>query len=257
MAASQERFVVASDNSKFVGRVYDLSIVALHFDSYDDASRHPDVKYVLDVNDRTSLLTSRIESLNHVGDLLWPEKLLSVNMLPISAYEYCNFIQDAFLMRIISVLDCCSLLAVEVLEIDIPPRRTNVASIRKLAPESPCCDKLEKLSNLQNELRIERNIRFHRAEEESLTDDDQVFKIAALFSHRGQGIDGSDRHGRKIDLQEFYRQAIGHLRAKFNLNVEELSRSLDGLYESLSDDFERRFKVKCNEPSAFMAKFKR
>src|SRR6202035_5441054 len=99
----------------------------------------PDAKYALGVNERTSLLTRRVESLNHIGALLWPKKPLSINLLPVPAYDYCNLIHDAFLMRIISVLDCCCLLLVEVLEFDLPPRRSNVANIRKLAPDNPCC----------------------------------------------------------------------------------------------------------------------
>src|SRR4051794_10804333 len=113
MARALKRYIIPSDNSSFVGRIYDLSIVGLNFDSYQEVSKYPDAKYALDVNDRTSLLTRRVESLNHIGDLLWPSKPLPLNLLPVSSYEYCNLIQDTFLMRIISVLDCCCLLLVE------------------------------------------------------------------------------------------------------------------------------------------------
>ena len=256
MAGRLKRYIVASDKSQFVGRIYDLSIVGLNFESDDDVSNYPDAKYALDVNDRTSLLTRRVESLNHVGDLLWPEKPLAINLLPVSSYEYCNLIQDAFLMRIISVLDCCCLLLVEVLELDIPPRRTNVANIRKLAPKSLCCSKLESLSNLQNGLRTERNIRFHRAEEEALTDDDQTFKTVALFSHWGTPMGGRDRHGRKINLDRFYAVAINHLRSKFNSNVKALVKALDNFYSPLNNEFEERFRAKCRQEGSFMQKSK-
>lgn len=113
MPKGQKRFIISSDEHKFVGRMYELSIVGLSFDSYDQAAKYPDAKYVLDVNERTSLLTRRVESLNHVGGLLWPRPPIRIEALPISAYDFCNLIQDAFLMRTISILDCCCLLAVE------------------------------------------------------------------------------------------------------------------------------------------------
>lgn len=226
MARQQKRYIIVSDNSGFVGRIYDLSIVGLNFESWDEISKYPDAKYTLAVNDRTALLTRRVESLNHIGDLLWPAKPILISSLPIPPYEYCNLIQDAFLMRIVSVLDCCCLLVAEVLELDLDPPQANARNIRKLAPDSACCSKLEDLSKLQTDLRSERNIRFHRAEEEALTDDDQTFKIAALFSHQGTPIDGADRYGRKIDLDRVYRDAASRLQKKFNLNVRILARAL-------------------------------
>lgn len=118
MARRPRRYVISSDNHKFVGRVYDLGIVGLSFDDYEDVEKYPDAKYTLRVNKRTSL---RVESLNHVGDLLWPKTPVRIEKHPMSAYDFCNVIRDAFLMRTISILDCCCLLAVEVLELNIPP----------------------------------------------------------------------------------------------------------------------------------------
>lgn len=256
MAGRQKRYIVPSDDSEFVGRIFDSSVVALNFETYEELSDWPDAKYALDVNDRTTLLTRRVESLNNVGDLLWPEKVLPLNLLPVSAYEYCNLIQDTFLMRIISVLDCCCLLTVEVLELDISPRRTNVANIRKLAPSSLCCDNLESLSNLQNNLRAERNFRFHRAEEEELTDDDQTFKMVSLYSHRGSSLRGKDRHGKEIDLDRYYHAAIDRLRSKFNLNAKTLVKALSKFYPTLSNEFEARFRTKCRHEGSFMQKSK-
>jgi hypothetical protein len=256
MSGRPKRYIIASDESKFVGRIFDLSIVALSFDSYAEAAKHSDAKYALDVNERTSLLTRRVESLNHIGDLLWPKEPLHTNLPPVSAYEYCNLVHDAFLMRIISVLDCCCLLLVEVLELDLPPRRTNVANIQKLAPDNPCCRELESLSSLQNELRAERNARFHRAEEEAFTDDDETFKTVALFSHWGTSMVGNDRHGRKINLDRYFRAAIGRLRSKFNSNAKVLVNALDTFYLPLNNEFEERFRIKCRQEDSFMQKSK-
>lgn len=254
MARKLKRYVISSDRSEFVGRIYDLSVVGLHFASYDEMSVYPDAKYALEVNERTSLLARRVESLNHVGDLLWPEKPTLIGSLPVSAYDYCNLIQDTFLMRIISVLDCCCILLAEVLELNMNPRQVNVASIRKLSPENSSLKELENLSELQSSLRAERNVRFHRAEEEWFTDDDETFKMVALWSHRGRPMSGKDRHGRKIDLDRFYRLATFHLQKKFNANSKILAKALEEFYVSLKDDFEERFVVKCRAEGSYMRK---
>lgn len=251
MAKRSRRFIVSSDDHRFVTRMYELSIVGLHFDSNEEIAKYPDAEYVLSVNERASLLSRRVESLNHVGHLLWPKKATKIDLLPMSAYEFCNLIQDAFLMRTISILDCCCLLAVEVLELDLKPRQASIERIRKSSKNHPCCDKLQALSDMQLDLRTERNIRFHRGEEESLTDDDTTFKTVALFKYRGQDMTGTDRYGRKVDLKRFYAEAIGGLREKFKVNVKGLVASLDEFYDELSIEFEKRFRIKFRAKGSF------
>jgi hypothetical protein len=251
MARQPKRFVISSDKHEFIGRIMDLSVVGTHFESYDEGARYQDVKYVFDVNDRLSLLMRRVESLNHVGDLLWPKSPISGNLLPVSIYEYSALIQDAFLMRIVSTLDCCCLLAVEVLELGMKPRQANPTNIRKLSQDHPCCEKLDNLSDLQRDLRAERNIRFHRGEEEALTDDDLFFQIVAQWSSFGKGISGVDRYGRKISLQRWHGQAIRHLRAKFRKRVKALDVALDDFYDCMLDEFESRFHSKFQDTGSF------
>jgi hypothetical protein len=251
MAKRQRRFIISSDHHRFVTRMNDLSSVSMHFDSYEKAAKYPDAKYILDVNERASLLAQRVESLNHVGDLLWPKVRVRIEALPMSAYEYCNLIQDAFLMRTISILDCCCLLAVEVLELSIKPRKANIEKISNLSVNHPCCEKLQALFDLQTDLRFERNVRFHRGEEQAFTDDDATFKLAALFKHRGQDMTGTDQHGRKIDLTRSYAETIYQLRRKFVVNVKGVSKSLDRFYDTISDEFENRFRVKFRATGSF------
>jgi hypothetical protein len=40
-----KQYVLSSDSHAFVGRIYDLSIFAMHFDSYEDLAKHADGKY--------------------------------------------------------------------------------------------------------------------------------------------------------------------------------------------------------------------
>ncbi len=246
-----KRYVIASDNHEFVGRIYDLSIVGMYFDDYREVQKYPDATYVLAVNERTTLLATRVESLNHVGDLLWPKAPVRIETLPMSAYEFCNFVQDAFLMRTISILDCCCLLAADVLELNVRPRQANIDRIRSASGNHVCCEKLKAISDLQLALRTERNVRFHRGEEQPLTDDDATFKTAALFTYRGQGMTGTDRFGRPIDLKRFYNEAIDGLRKKFRTSVKDLRAVLDDFYDSLLDEFEPRFKRKFRANGSF------
>lgn len=251
MVQGLARLVISSDTHAFIGRVFDLSIVGMHFESYEQVSEYPDAKYVLEVNDRTSLLVRRVESLNPVGELLWPKEPIGIEELPMSAYEFCNFIQDAFLMRAISILDCCCLLAVEVLELGIPPRQANMDRIQREFGDHPCCEKLQKIASIQAELRTERNLRFHRAEEEPLTDDDETFKTVALFSRHGPGMTGTDRLGREIDLKRFFDEAIAGLRNKFDVNVRNLLVVLDDFYDVLLGEFNGRFRSKYRAKGSF------
>ncbi len=252
-----ERFIIASDDHEFIGRVYDLSIVGLNFHTADEVEKYPDAAYALKTNERLSLLVRRVESLNHIGDLLWPETPIEIEKLSLSAYDYCNLIQDAFLMRIISIIDCCCLLAVEVLKLSIKPRQANIERIRLASQNHPCCDKLQTLSNVQLDLREERNIRFHRGIQDELTDDDTTFQTVARFKHWGQGMTGTDRYGRAIDLDRSFAEAIEYLRGKFSKNVENLSNALSPFYDEMHEEFDKRFSPKFNAENGFGRRFKK
>lgn len=247
----KDRYTISSDNSELVGRIYDLGIVTLSFESYDEASKYADVKYVLDINEKIGNLVDRVESLNHVGSLLWPDQPVEIRSLPLSAYDYCNIIQDTFLMRIVSVFDCCCLLTTKVLELNLDPKRANIANIKKLSGNHRCCSKLKKIWDIQRDLRIERNFRFHRGVTAPLTIDDTIFRSAAVIERWGRGVKGTDFYSRKISVQRFYEEAILNLRKKFKKNVKELSAALDAFYGSLYPEFEKRFRHKFRNPSSF------
>lgn len=42
------RHVVRSDSHGFIGRLYDLGIVSLNFDTYEELCQFPDCKYAVD-----------------------------------------------------------------------------------------------------------------------------------------------------------------------------------------------------------------
>lgn len=250
MPKRRQPLIIQSDHHRFIGRIFDLSIVGMYFQSYAEAANYPDAKYVLDVNERATLLTRRVESLNYISILLWSERSIRPQTLPIPAYDFCRLIQDAFLMRTVSIFDCCCLLAVEVMELKIKPRQANLERIKKLASNTSCCEALQLLSNFQFRLRTERNLRFHRGEERAITRDDITFQMMARFQHM-QEMTGTDRHGGEVNLDRLYNEAITSLRNQFRSNVENLNLYLDDLYNVLSDEFERRFRPKFRGEDGF------
>ena len=102
-----KRFILPSDDHPFVGRIYDLSILAYHFDDYAELARHADCKYAFDVYIELSTLTRRVESLNLVGNMLWPPVSSEIKEFPVSRYDWLAIATDVFLMRYISVVDRC------------------------------------------------------------------------------------------------------------------------------------------------------
>ena len=102
-----KRRMVASDGHPFVGRVFDLSIVELNFETYDEIASYPDCRYVFHCNMAISSLVRRVESLNMVGDLIWidPSEWADGNQF-VDRYSWLNVASDVLLMRLISVHDC-------------------------------------------------------------------------------------------------------------------------------------------------------
>jgi hypothetical protein len=237
----KSRYVLPSDRHHFVGRIYELSIVGMHFDSYEEAHQYSDVRYALEVNESTSALAERIESLNLVGDMLWLPRGTDYRLLPISAHSWLTVSTDAFLMRYISVVDCAMILVSDIWETGLKPSRVTLRSLKRLGVPKDVLGALETTQALQGSLRIERNERFHHGTERSFTDDDTTLRMVSLFHHRGSPMRGSDRYGRKINIDIAFREALSKLQSDFNRHCKALIASLDELYDLLSVEFERRF----------------
>lgn len=240
MARPLKRFILPSDSHRFVGRIYDLSIIGLHFDTYDELAKHPDCKYAFHVNHFLSTLTRRVESLNMVGDMLWPENLpVNFKRFPLSRYEWLTVSADVFLMRFISVVDCVMILINEVFECDLNARDCTPAKLKKAGVPKPFLDFIEGMIADQGTLRQERNGRFHHGAERGFSSDDQRFRIGALFEHRHGGARGAS--GRPLPVDRYFREGLVELQREFNLMMRKLVRRLDELYDMLAPEFEATF----------------
>ncbi len=248
-----KRHIVKSDDHGFIGRLYDLGIVSLSFDTYEELARYPDCKYTVDTVNEAESLSYRVESLNLVGDMLWPTPIPeSFKEMPVSRYQWLTVVTDVFLVRYVSVVDCSLLLANQVLQRGLSNQACRIQAVAKLGLPDVLTDLLQTMYKEQEQVRLERNARIHHGFERPFTDDDRTFKIASLFNDKLNGMSGSDMYGRKIDVNLSFREGLVRLQREFNRSVIQLEKHLDELYDSLWPEFEARF-----GPLVASAKFRR
>ena len=242
---STERITCAFDSHQFVGRIYDLSIVSLHFDDYDEIQKYPDCKYAIDVNYAVTALVERMKSINLAGDLLWLDHNRDVfQSLPVSEYDWLKIALDVFFMRFISIVDCALILANEVFELGQEPRKCSKHRLRKAGLPDDIISIIEIMEGSQEKIRHERNSRFHHGSERSLGADDRTFHIASLMSNMGGITVGKDIYGNNINLHNLYSEAAEPLRIEYNSSLKALSEDINTLFDSLEPQFELRFKPK-------------
>lgn len=244
-----KRYIVSSDNHDFIGRIFDLSIVELNFDTYEELEKYPDCKYVSHTNFWLSTMVRRIESLNMVGEMLWLDaKFLKEINLPVSRFEWLSLATDAFLMRFVSVADCAAILTNEIFEKGLKPKNCTMTNLQKIKIPKNVLSALEEISKDRGGLKTERNVRFHHGLERKISSDDSMFRMAALWERWGQGLKGNDRHGNRINTSRYLREGLVELQRDFNSANRKLSKDLIQLYDLLFDEFESRFSPKFNDP---------
>lgn len=235
------RHILPSDDHPFVGRIFDLSIIGYHFDTYEALASYPDCKYAYDVNGEVSNLTRRVESLNLVGNMLWPSPMpQDFKAFPMSRYEWLTVSADIFLMRFVSVVDCAMLVVNEVFECGLDASKCSIANLRKAGVPSSIMGLLDTMLIAQGSLRPERNRRFHHGAERGFTQDDLSFRTAALLEHRG-GVRGTDSFGRRLNMDRSFREGLVELQKDFNTATRTLVRQLNALYDHIRPEFESRF----------------
>ncbi|NDV87738.1 hypothetical protein GTW51_13610 [Aurantimonas aggregata] len=238
-----KQYVLPSDGHAFVGRIYDLSIIGLHFETYDELSKHDDCKYAYDVNQVLSMLTRRVESLNMVGGMLWPSSMPdSFKQFPVSRYEWLTICADVFLARYVSVVDCAMILVSQVFECTLAFEACTAQNLKKKSIPGELLAHLVAMIDDQGDLRHERNRRFHHGLERRFSSDDQVFLVASLFEHRFSGAVGPN--GRALPVERLYREGLVELQREFNAAMKKLVRQLNWLYDALHPEFDRRFSPK-------------
>lgn len=236
------RYIIPSDEHEFVTRLYDLGIVSLHLDSYRELSKHSDCKYAFDTSQYVSTMARRVESLNMVGNLIWPAILpTQVPGFPASAYQWLTITSDVFLMRFVSVVDCAIILTNEVYECGLEEKKCSIESLRKAGVPARLLQIISYLQGDQGDLRHERNSRFHHGYERRFTSDDQTFQATANILHLSGGVGGFDSYGRKINVERFLKEGLVELQRDFNRSTRRMVKQLHRLYDHLWEEFEERF----------------
>jgi Cthe_2314-like HEPN len=237
-----KRYIMSSDMHSLIGRVFDLSIVSMNFDSYDELAQYTDCKFAIDTNYWLTGLVRRVESLNMVGDMLWldpvPRNFLD---LALTRYQWLTVITDIFLTRYISVIDCALLLVNEVYRLGLEPKKCTLQNLKKRGLPSAVADHLQLMLDEQEVLRNERNSRVHHGEERYFTDDDETFKTASLFNDKFHGMKGTDRYGRRINVDRSFKEGLVSIQRDFNGSTRLLKNQLDNLYDLLREEFEDNF----------------
>ncbi|UES55225.1 hypothetical protein GFK91_06165 [Roseibium aggregatum] len=229
-----KRHFLVSDHHDFIGRVYGLSIVGLNFDSYTEVEKYPDCKYALDTYYWVRSLVQRIESLNLVGNMLWPDPYPeSFERFPISGYDWLRVSTDVFLVRYVSVVDCALLLVNEIFCAGLKQRDCTFRKLKKHGIPGALSNHLQNMLNEQESWRFERNSRVHHGEEREFTDDDMSFRMASNL-----GMVGHDRYGRKLNADRSFKEGLVGLQRDFNHSTRLLLRQLNPLYDMLWDEFE-------------------
>lgn len=237
-----KRFIMSSDMHSFIGRVYDLSIVGMNFNSYGELAQYPDCKYAIDTNYWLTGLARRVESLNMVGDMLWLDPVpKNFRDLALTRYQWLTVTTDVFLTRYISVIDCAFLLVNEVYRLGLEPKKCTLQNLKKRGLPDAVADHLELMLDEQEALRNERNSRIHHGEEREFTDDDQTFKTASLFNDKFHGMKGTDRYGRRINVDRSFKEGLVSIQRDFNRSTRLLKKQLDNLYDLLWEEFEDHF----------------
>lgn len=212
----------------------------MHFDSYDELAEHPDCKYAFRVSHFMSALTRRVESLNMVGDMLWPENLPeSFKRFPLSRYEWLTVSADVFLMRFVSIVDCVMILINEVFECGLEAKDSTPSKLKKAGVPKPFLHFLDEMIADQGTLRHERNGRVHHGAERGFSTDDQMFKIGSTFERRDNGALGWN--GRPLPVNRLFREGLVELQREFNVMMRKLVRRLNELYDMLEPEFEATF----------------
>lgn len=237
-----KRQIVSADDHCFMGRIYKLGMVTFHFDSYNALAGYPDCKYAVDTADAVRMLTGRVETLNLVGDMLWPDPLpTTFKEMPISRYDWLTVVVDAFLARYASVADCAMVLTNEVFQLGLALRDCKINSISRSPLPPELIALFHTIIDDQELVRTERNARFHHGKERRFTDDDATFKFASNWIDKGPGLRGNDQWGRPINVDIAFKEGLVRLQREFNNHVVLLQAQLDRLYDILWDEFEDRW----------------
>lgn len=246
-----KRKIMASDNHELIGRLYDLGVVELNFETYEELSQYLDCLYVFHCGMSMRSLVRRVDSLNLAGDLIWVDPSnWDMEQQAVDRYAWLNVAADVFLMRLISVFDCVLVFVNDIYELDLAPYECTIPKFKKADLPPELIESLGALREDHNALRYERNSRVHQGWERTHSSCDESFRSAAMFERIGRGLKGTDSLGRRINVKRYMKEALVELQRDHNTSLRKLAKRLDEVYDLLWPEFEDRFRLKFRDPVA-------
>ena len=240
---------MSSGDHELIGRIYDLGVVELNFETYEELSAFSDCKYVSHCGVCMRRLVRRVESLNLAGDLMWVDPVVwEKGEQRIDRYAWLNVAADVFLIRLVSVHDCLLLFVSEIYETDLEPRQCTEGQLKKRGVPNPLLELLRSLRDGHQALRFERNSRVHQGWERTYSSCDESFKAAANFERFDRQLKGIDSVGRRINLNRYMKEGLVELQRDHNKSLRILSKRLNQVYDFIQPEFESRFRTKFRDP---------
>ena len=229
--------------ARLVGRVFDLAQpLQLGFQSWEQVREYKDAEYVLSVFFPMDFLYSRFESFQAILTLLEQDFTSEqVQALKTSRHQWLNLIRDSFLMRYSSIFDCTLILSNSVCELNLSYEKCTLYHLRRSGLPDDLIAQLEAFHGQIKRIVSERNERFHRGWEKTVSQQEQIFKIASSFEVSGNSLVGSDEHGHPINLESMFSEAITEFSAEAFTALRELQEVAVTTLDILEPYFESKF----------------
>jgi len=232
------------DDHTFVGRVNDLSVVGLNFDSSDQFEKFEDINYALWTNYWLSALVNRVHSLNIPIDMTkYTVEQAFVRHNPLGAYDWLNVTEDVFLMRSSSVVDCLLILMNEIEEIGETPKKCVLNRLQKKGLSKASVDQVDAINIHLTNHKNERNERFHHGLDNEFTDDDRVLKLKSNMIKYGTDINTSNIPAEK-QPEVLFKKVQSELGKKYSKIAKIIADSIYVAFDKLEPEFESRFSDK-------------
>jgi hypothetical protein len=163
---------------------------------------------------------------------------------PISRENWVRITLDVLLSRLTSIRDCTFLLIDEVFELGLDPKsitRLQLKNNPTILSVPSLCNLIDDIANLGRRFREERNLHLHHGQERPLGQDPDLYYVASALEAFGQGIQGIDRAGNPINLENDHKQIIEQLETEFTETTKEFSSKIHALFDLIYPYFKERF----------------
>lgn len=237
----------------FICRLSDLCVVQLSFETWSDVEKYEDVLYTLLVGGWTDKLSTRVRSFERI------EEFLDHNLSEIGKTNPATILEmarDALHLRLVSVLDILNLVVNVVFELNIENKSATFGNISRKVADKRVLRPLGVANSKLTTVKDDRDARVHHGTERTHDENDDGFRVAALWETWGRRIVMHDQKGNVIPLTQMYDSRRHELTELLRNQFLSFSNEIHEVLDICSNEFEARFSKKIAAPNSFMTKFK-